>query len=308
MEISLKPLSRFRGPLLASVTELRPELPRQLDRILRRCLAKSPKRRYQTALDASNELQDLRRELESGDSAGPTKAIPRIVAAAKRKRYRTPLVGRASEIEELGKILECAANGAGSLVMISGELGVGKSRLAEELAALARERGFLTMVGQCYEEAGTPPFVPWAEHLEYTARIAPRETLRNLLGDSAPEVAKLMPELRRMFPDIPPPLTLPPEQERHYLFNRFREYVERSSQLQPLLITLEDLQWADESTLLLLSTWPSTPARWRCCSSAPTAMSSSRWVARWPRRSVSWFVCGSLTAWSSSASPRATSR
>ena len=233
-------------------TELRPELPRQLDRILRRCLAKSPKRRYQTALDASNELEDLRRELASGESAGPTKAIPRIVAAAKQKKYRTPLVGRKREVDELGTILERAANGTGSLVMISGELGVGKSRLADELVFTARERGFLTMVGQCYEEEGAPPFAPWAEHLEYTARIAPRETLRNLLGDSAPEVAKLMPELRRMFPDIPPPLNLPPEQERHYLFNRFREYVERSSQLQPLLITLEDLQWADESTLLLL--------------------------------------------------------
>jgi tetratricopeptide (TPR) repeat protein len=65
-------------------------------------------------------------------------------------------------------------------------------------------------------------------------------------------VAKLMPELRRLFPDIPAPLELPPEQERRYLFNSMLEFLERAGCAQPLLLTLEDLHWADDSTLLLL--------------------------------------------------------
>jgi predicted ATPase len=80
----------------------------------------------------------------------------------------------------------------------------------------------------------------------------PREALRDALGESAPEVAKLMPELRRLFPDIPAPLELPPEQERRYLFNGMREFLERAGRAQPLLLVLDDLHWADDSTLLLL--------------------------------------------------------
>jgi hypothetical protein len=78
---------------------------------------------------------------------------------------------------------------------------------------------------------GAPPYVPFIEMLEYCAREAPRDSFRYSLGDAAPEVAKLMPELRRMFPDIPPPIELPPEQQRRFLFNAYREFVERSARL-----------------------------------------------------------------------------
>ena len=61
-----------------------------------------------------------------------------------------------------------------------------------------------------------------------------------------------MPGLRRVFPDIPPPMQLPPEQERRFLFNSFRDFLARAGRTQPLLLVLDDLHWADDSTLLLL--------------------------------------------------------
>ncbi|NIU63453.1 MAG: AAA family ATPase, partial [Pseudomonas stutzeri] len=61
-----------------------------------------------------------------------------------------------------------------------------------------------------------------------------------------------MPQLRRLFPDIAAPLELPPEQERRYLFNSLQEFIERAGRAQPLLLVLEDLHWADDSTMLLL--------------------------------------------------------
>jgi tetratricopeptide (TPR) repeat protein len=88
--------------------------------------------------------------------------------------------------------------------------------------------------------------------LQATARVVPPEALREALGDSAPEVARLMPELRRTFPDIPPPLELPPEQERRLLFDGVCGFVERIARTTPLFLTLEDLHWADDATLLLL--------------------------------------------------------
>src|SRR6185295_6694441 len=72
------------------------------------------------------------------------------------------------------------------------------------------------------------------------------------LGDAAPEVAKLVPELRRMFPDIPPAIELPAEQQRRFLFNAYRGFVERAARTTPIIAVFEDLHWADEPTLLLL--------------------------------------------------------
>jgi class 3 adenylate cyclase/tetratricopeptide (TPR) repeat protein len=165
---------------------------------------------------------------------------------------RTPFVGRESERGSLRRLLDQAVRGQGALVMIGGEAGVGKTRLADELLLEARQRGVLAWTGHCYEMEGAPPYAPFVEILETAARVIPAATLRDALSDSAPEVAKLLPGLRRIFPDIAPPLELPPEQERRYLFNCVLEFVQRAAQRQPLLLTLEDLHWGDDSTLLLL--------------------------------------------------------
>jgi class 3 adenylate cyclase/tetratricopeptide (TPR) repeat protein len=173
-------------------------------------------------------------------------------AAAPALPERTPFIGREAEQAELRHCLDQAARGQGALVMIRGEPGVGKTRLAEELATEARQQGLLTLTGHCYEMEGAPPYIPFVEMLEATARIVPPEAFREALSDSAPEVAKLMPELRRLFPDIPPPLELPLEQERRYLLNSVQEFIERAGRVQPLFLVWEDLHWADDSTMLLI--------------------------------------------------------
>ncbi len=173
-------------------------------------------------------------------------------AAAPILVERTPFVGREAERAELRRLLDQVAKGQGSLVMIGGEPGVGKTRLAEEMALEARQRGLLTLTGHCYEMEGAPPYIPFVEVVEASARVVPPEALRTALGDSAPEVAKLMPELRRLFPDIPASPELPPEQERRYLFNGMRDFLARGSRVQPMFLVLDDLHWADDSTLLLL--------------------------------------------------------
>ena len=78
------------------------------------------------------------------------------------------------------------------------------------------------------------------------------KVLRETLGDAAPEVARLVPELRRLFPDIPPPLELPPEQQRHHHCRNVAEFLERVSRASSTVLLLDDLQWADTAPLLLL--------------------------------------------------------
>ena len=138
-------------------------------------------------------------------------------------------------------------------MLVGGEPGVGKTRLVEQVLETARHQRCLTLTGRCYEMEGTAPFIPFIEIIEqYTGVVSPK-VLRETIGDAAPEVVRLVPELRRLFPDIPPPLELPPEQQRHHLFRNVAEFLERVSRASSTVLLLDDLlQWADTAPLLLL--------------------------------------------------------
>ena len=214
---------------------------------LDRLLAKEPQHRYQSFRDVRADLRHLLQ-----DGSGLTPASQPTPAATTSTVGRTPFVGRESERAEAHRLLDQAVVGQGSLLLLGGEPGIGKTRFAEEVLAEAQQRGCLALTGRCYETGGTPPFIPWVEMVERSASIVPRAAFREALGDAAPEVAKLVPELRRTFPDIPQPIELPPDQQRRYLFNSFLEFLSRGSRGTPQALLIDDLQWADESTLLLL--------------------------------------------------------
>jgi len=163
----------------------------------------------------------------------------------------TPLIGRAEEMTQIADLLKGAADGRGGMVLIGGQPGAGKTRLGEEALALGHARGMLPLAGHAYEEHGAP-FVTSTEILEQLVRAVPANNLRNVLGSTAGEIALLMPELRRRIPDIPPAQDVPPEQQQRYLFNAMLELTERLSGAVPLVVLLDDMQWADESSMLLL--------------------------------------------------------
>jgi tetratricopeptide (TPR) repeat protein/predicted Ser/Thr protein kinase len=165
---------------------------------------------------------------------------------------RRPFVGRESELAELRAHAERARSGTGNLVLVGGEPGVGKTRLTEEVLSESRNYGFLVLEGHCYEQEGGQPYLPWVESLDLALRALPADRLREALGADAAEVAKLAPELRGAYKDIPEPIELPPEQQQRFLFNSFRAFVERLSGRAPIVWLLDDLHWADDSSLALL--------------------------------------------------------
>ena len=238
------------------VTQYQGALPESAKTMLDRLLAKEPERRHQSFAEVLAALQQLRNEVSgvaSMTSTTPAKArVAPELAGETTGPTRTPYVGRETERAEIRRLLEQAVTGHGATVLVGGEPGVGKTRFTEELVREARERGCLTLVGHCYETEGQPPFIPFVEILERSAKIADRATFREALGDAAPEVAKIAPELRRLFPDIPAPLELPPDQQRRFLFNAYQAFTERSARLMPIVLVLEDLHWADEPTVLLM--------------------------------------------------------
>jgi class 3 adenylate cyclase/tetratricopeptide (TPR) repeat protein len=164
----------------------------------------------------------------------------------------TPFVGRDAPRGELRQQLERARRGEGSVVMIGGEPGVGKTRLAEEIGTEARRRGFGVMTGHCYETPGDLPYMPWVEIVEIVAREFGPEATLELMGTNAPALAQMVPELRLIFPQIDFPIQLPADQQRRYLFTCMRDFLARASNTRPLVLVFEDLHWADESTLTLL--------------------------------------------------------
>lgn len=178
----------------------------------------------------------------------------RVIPATRAQdgREGTPFVGRRTVLAELRALLDRASGGRGALVLIGGEPGVGKTRLTQELAAQAEQLGIGVFTGSCYEREGDLPYMPWLEIFVAAARPLTPSALRRTLGEHASALAQMVPELRQMLPDIPAHVELPMEQQRRYLFNSATEYVSRVARGRPQLLILEDLQWADESTLLLL--------------------------------------------------------
>jgi predicted ATPase/class 3 adenylate cyclase len=164
----------------------------------------------------------------------------------------TPPVEREAERASLRRLLDDALAGHGRLALVAGEPGIGKSRLVSEIGEVAQARGMRELTGHCVEMSGGPPYLPYVEMIDQAINSLGRSlALSNALGNVAAEIARIAPALRRAFPNIPPPVELPAELARRYVWNSFSEFIGRAAQAQPLLLVLEDLHWADESTLLL---------------------------------------------------------
>jgi class 3 adenylate cyclase/tetratricopeptide (TPR) repeat protein len=162
------------------------------------------------------------------------------------------LVGRKPEKTALERCLQAAQRGEGGMVLISGEAGIGKTRLARETAAMAEQMGFKIFTGRCFDVDRQVPYLPIAEILNAMADSLSPAQLRQALGEGAPEVARLIPQLNRRFPDLPQALEMPAEQSQSYLFGSVIGFIANASTGAPHLLIMEDLHWADESTLRLL--------------------------------------------------------
>ena len=190
----------------------------------------------------------------------------RLQGASRRPTLITSsskLVGREREMAELRAALGDTMSGRGRFALVSGEPGIGKSRMCLELAADAEKNGMAVMIGHCIEQEAMA-YLPFAEILEgYVDRAQNPDELRRVMGEEAPELGRLLPKLQRILPELPPPLELGVEQARRHLFNCFCEFMARRCREQSTLIILEDLHSADDSTLALIShlsqRYPSLP-------------------------------------------------
>ncbi|HEX2128576.1 MAG TPA: BTAD domain-containing putative transcriptional regulator, partial [Solirubrobacterales bacterium] len=161
-------------------------------------------------------------------------------------------VGRVEELELLDGALDGAFDGRGSIQLIGGEPGIGKSRLAEQLSRRALARGARVFSGRCWEAGGAPAFWPWVQALRAYVREADVDELRTQLGPHGGEVAHILPEVRELFPDLPVLESPDSEGARFRLFDATCEFIREAAAERPLVLVLEDLHAADVPSLLLL--------------------------------------------------------
>ena len=158
-------------------------------------------------------------------------------------------MGRTRELEELSTAIDDARAGRGSLWLITGEPGIGKSRLLEEAARGAADRDVHVLWGRCWEAGGAPAYWPFIQVLRALTRVHPQ--VEASFAPYALELAELLPELRPRA-EGRGSSPLPPEQARFRLMDALARALCDASAHAPLLVLLEDLHAADPSSLLLL--------------------------------------------------------
>jgi len=137
-------------------------------------------------------------------------------------------------------------------VLISGEPGVGKTRLAHELTVYAQLEGAILLRGGCYEFEASTPYLPFVEAIRQWVHARTPEDLRARLGATASELAKLAPEIEAKLGALTPNPSLPANEERLRLFDHLARFLQALAIERGVVLFLDDLQWADHGTLALL--------------------------------------------------------
>lgn len=177
-------------------------------------------------------------------AAEPAPAAPEATEA---------FVGRQRELAALTEGLDEAIAGRGSVFLIAGQAGIGKSRLLEELSGRARQRGTTVVWGRCWEAGGAPAYWPWIQSLRAYVDGRDRDALRDELGARAAELVAILPELGDLAADpVESARSSDPEAARFQLFEAVGHLLAGAARTRPLMLVIDDLHAADEPSVLLL--------------------------------------------------------
>ena len=158
--------------------------------------------------------------------------------------------GRTHELATLRSLLPRLPGEGRRAALVAGEPGSGKSRLVRELASTVAEEGATVLYGDCDGVVGSP-YGPYAAALDHLARRLEPETLRRHLGAGGGELTRLLPGLSQRVGELDAPVAADPDTERHRLHTAVTDLLVGISTEAPVLLVLEDLHWADPSTLQL---------------------------------------------------------
>ncbi len=134
-------------------------------------------------------------------------------------------VGREREMAGLSAAMDAAIAGHGRVVMLAGEPGIGKTRMAQELAAYAELLGAQVWWGSCHEQQGAPPYWPWVQLIRFYIQRTDPGPLATQMGPGAADISEIIPEVLDKLPDLKPQSPLEPEQARFRLFESISNFL-----------------------------------------------------------------------------------
>ncbi|HLF76137.1 MAG TPA: protein kinase [Dehalococcoidia bacterium] len=226
----------------------RPDCPLALEALILRLLEKDPNKRPSNATE-------VREALSSVTSIPRAATVIEAVTSAEAHDplYRRTFVGRENEVKQLQQAFDGAMSGNGALVMVVGEPGIGKTALCEQLATYVALRGGKALVGHSYEEGSLSlPYLAFVEAMRSYVLARDPDGLRSDLGTGAADVARIVSEVRDRVQGVELRPAGDPEDDRWRLLQAITGFLRNASSVQPLVIVLEDLHWADRGTLDLL--------------------------------------------------------
>ncbi len=225
----------------------REDCPPELETLILALLEKAPQDRPENAdaVRASLERIDVSAPAASTEHHNPLERLARGV-----------FVGRESEMTRLQRAFDNALGGHGELVMLVGEPGIGKTRTTLELETYARMRGAQVHWGRNHEGSGAPAFWPWIQvgrALGNAIGVGTDADPLGGLGGNVNELVRLFPELREMLPNFQDPEeVVDPDAAQFALFDAYAAFARGAANIDPIMIVLDDLRWADKPSLLLL--------------------------------------------------------
>jgi class 3 adenylate cyclase len=173
--------------------------------------------------------------------------LPTLLSSGRQVEF----VGRAAERQRLVDLLERSADGEAVPAVVSGEPGIGKTRLCSCIGVAAQRAGAAVLMGRCEEGIGVA-YRPWIEALTHLVESCSEQELRSHADRHGGELAQLVPTFATRAREAPPPRRSDPESERYLLFGAVVGLLGQVAQERPLVLILDDLHWADRSSLLLL--------------------------------------------------------
>lgn len=179
--------------------------------------------------------------------ARPSLGLPAELAGASP----TTFIGRSPELERLSALWDVARSGRPRLALVSGEPGIGKSRLAQELARNLSAAGATVLFGRCEEES-LSAYQPVVEPLRHYVLSCPADQLAAEVDGMEAELAQLVPEVARRLPAGSRPPDLDGAIDRYRVFEAAATLLREASRTAPVLVVLDDLQWAEKPALMLL--------------------------------------------------------
>jgi tetratricopeptide (TPR) repeat protein len=227
-----------------SPTWHRADLPPALETLILQLLEKDPEKRPESAAVVLQALEAI----EAGKIKEPSREAP-----AENPLYRRVFVGREPELKQLKSAFDGAISGQGALMMVTGEPGIGKTALCEQLSTYVTLRGGRTLVGHCYEAGSLSlPYLAFVEALRSYVLSREVKDLREELGSGAADVARIISEIReRLKIKLRPQKD--PEEERYRLLQAVTGFLSNAATVQPMMVVLEDLHDADKGTLDMLT-------------------------------------------------------